>query len=135
MKPNILSPGRLVVLSALASMALSQAALPAHPYKIIKTIEVQGRPDGIVFEPMTERIFAFSHSQPNATVIESKDGSVVGTIDLAGKGVGPAGLNLDVKNHILFAMCRSPQTCVVLSAEDGKILAPRRLFEARTVVG
>ena len=26
-------------------------------------------------------------------------------------------------NHVLFAMCRNPQTCVVLNAEDGKILA------------
>src|SRR5215475_2274417 len=50
----------------------------------VKTIEVQGRPDGIFFEPMTERIYVFSHSQPNATVINSKDGSVVGTIDLGG---------------------------------------------------
>jgi DNA-binding beta-propeller fold protein YncE len=130
----------------------------------IKTIEVQGRPDGIVFEPLTERIYVLSHSQPNATVIDSKDGSVVGTIDLggapeqaasdgqghlyvcledkdniavvdvktlqvtahydiAGKGGGPAGLGFDSKNRILFAMCHDPQTCVVLNADDGKILA------------
>lgn len=38
--------------------------------------------------------------------------------DLGGKGGGPAGLGLDVKNHILFAMCRNPQTCV----EDAAIL-------------
>ena len=50
----------------------------------IKTISVQGRPDGILFEPLTERIYVFSHSQPNATVIDSKEGSVVGTIDLGG---------------------------------------------------
>src|SRR6266478_5419766 len=50
----------------------------------IKTIEVQGRPDGIIFEPLTERIYVLSHSQPNATVIDAKDGSVVGTIDLGG---------------------------------------------------
>ena len=50
----------------------------------VKTIEVQGRPDGILLEPMTERIYVFSHSQPNATVIDSKDGSVVSTIDLGG---------------------------------------------------
>jgi L-asparaginase/Glu-tRNA(Gln) amidotransferase subunit D len=29
---------------------------------------------------------------------------------------------LDVKNHILFAMCHDPQTCVILGAEDGKII-------------
>jgi DNA-binding beta-propeller fold protein YncE len=130
----------------------------------IKTIDVQGRPDGILFEPATERVYVFSHSAPNATVIDAKDGSVIGTIDLGGapeqaasdgqghlyvdiedkdniavvdvktlkvtahydlggKGGGPAGLGLDVKNHILFAMCRKPQTCVVLNADDGKILA------------
>src|SRR6266404_3229943 len=50
----------------------------------IKTIEVKGRPDGILFEPVTERIYVFSHSQPNATVIDGKDGSIVGTIDLGG---------------------------------------------------
>src|SRR5438552_1740215 len=50
----------------------------------IKTIEVQGRPDGILLEPATERVYVFSHSQPNATVIDSKEGSVVGTIDLGG---------------------------------------------------
>src|SRR5580765_5371260 len=112
----------------------------------VKTIEVQGRPDGIVFEPLTERIYVLSHSQPNATVIDGKDGSVAGTIDLGGapeqaasdgkgklyvcledkdqiavvdvktlkvtahydlggKGHAPAGLGLDVKNHILFAFC------------------------------
>jgi DNA-binding beta-propeller fold protein YncE len=130
----------------------------------IKTIEVQGRPDGILYEPLTERIYVLSHSQPNATVIDGKDGSVVGTIDLGGapeqaasdgqghlyvdledkdnlavvdvktlkvtahydlggKGGGPGGLGLDVKNHILFAMCQDPATCVILNADDGKIIA------------
>jgi DNA-binding beta-propeller fold protein YncE len=50
----------------------------------IKTIDVQGRPDGIVFEPASERIYVLSHAQPNATVIDAKDGSIVGTIDLGG---------------------------------------------------
>ncbi len=130
----------------------------------LKTIEVQGRPDGIIFEPLTERIYVFSHSQPNATVIDAKEGTVVGTIDLdgapeqaasdgqghlyvcledkdniavvdvkalkvtahydlAGTGGGPGGLGFDLKNRILFAMCHDPQTCVVLNADDGKILA------------
>src|ERR1035438_2454000 len=56
----------------------------AKTLKTIKTIEVEGRPDGIIFEPLTERIYVLSHSQPNATVIDGKDGSIVGTIDLGG---------------------------------------------------
>ena len=50
----------------------------------IKTIDVQGNPDGILFDPFNERVYVFSHSAPNATVINAEDGSVVGTIDLGG---------------------------------------------------
>ncbi|HUB65866.1 MAG TPA: hypothetical protein VL981_00105, partial [Candidatus Methylacidiphilales bacterium] len=50
----------------------------------IKTIPVQGGPDGILFEPATERIYVFSHRSPNVTVINPKDGSIAGTIDLGG---------------------------------------------------
>ena len=50
----------------------------------IKTIDVQGGPDGILGDPFNGRIYVFSHSAPNATVIEAKDGTVVGTIDLGG---------------------------------------------------
>ncbi|MGD0999886.1 MAG: hypothetical protein ABSA67_04225 [Candidatus Brocadiia bacterium] len=136
----------------------------AKTLEMIKTIDVQGGPDGILFEPLTERIYVFSHRAPNVTVVDGKDGTVAGTIDLggapeqaqsdgeghmyidledkdqiavvdvktlkvtahfdlAGKGGGPGGLGLDAKNHILFAMCHEPATCVVLSAVDGKILA------------
>jgi DNA-binding beta-propeller fold protein YncE len=130
----------------------------------IKSIEVQGRPDGILLEPLTDRVFVFSHEAPSITVIDPKDGSVVGTVDVGGAmeqaqsdGQGklyadvedqkkiavvdvktlkvltkydlgdtagePGGLGLDVKNHILFAMCASPNVCVVVNADDGKVLA------------
>jgi hypothetical protein len=48
---------------------------------------------------------------------------VTGHYDLQGKGSGPAGLGLDAQNHILFSFCRNPAVCVIMSAEDGKILA------------
>src|SRR6201997_3533968 len=51
---------------------------------VIKTIDVQGNPDGILFDPFNERVYDLSHSAPNATVIDAKDGSIVGTIDLGG---------------------------------------------------
>ena len=50
----------------------------------IKTIEVQGGPDGIMGDRWNDRVYVFSHSAPNATVIDPKDGSIVGTIDLGG---------------------------------------------------
>ncbi|HEY7336828.1 MAG TPA: hypothetical protein VH639_18175 [Bryobacteraceae bacterium] len=50
----------------------------------IKTIEVQGGPDGIMYDPFNDRVWVFSHIAPNATVINAADGSVVGTVDLGG---------------------------------------------------
>jgi DNA-binding beta-propeller fold protein YncE len=131
--------------------------------QVIKKITVEGGPDGILFEPATEKVYVLSHRAPNVTVIDAKDGSIAGTIDLGGapeqgasdgkghvyidvedqdnvavvdantlkvtahyplqgKGGGPAGLGFDIKNHILFAMCHNPQTCVILNSDDGKIL-------------
>ena len=129
----------------------------------LKDIDVQGRPDGILLEPLTDRVYIFSHQSPSITVIDPKDGAVVGTVDVGGAmeqaqsdGQGklyvdvedeekiavvdvktlkviakydlgdsagePGGLGLDVKNHILFAMCAKPDVCVVLNADDGKVL-------------
>ena len=139
----------------------------------IKTIPAPGA-DGYLFDAPTHHFFILSHRAPNLLVIDSKDGSIVGTVDaiapdganaaveqgatdgeghlyfdvanqhhiavvdaktlkvtghfdLGEKGNGPAGLAIDTKNHILFAMCRGGNggtpTCVILSAVDGKILA------------
>src|SRR5215475_13711611 len=52
--------------------------------QLIKTIDVQGGPDGILYDPFNDRVWVFSHSAPNATIIEAKDGSVAGTLDLGG---------------------------------------------------
>jgi DNA-binding beta-propeller fold protein YncE len=52
--------------------------------KPIKTIAVQGNPDGILFDPFNQHVYIFSHVAPDATVIDAKDGSVVGTIDIGG---------------------------------------------------
>ena len=130
----------------------------------LKDIDVGGRPDGIMLEPFTDRIYILSHEAPSLTVIDPKDGAVVGTVEVGGAveqaqsdGQGklfvdiedekkiavadvralklitkydlgatagePAGLGLDVKNHILFAMCAKPDVCVVMNADTGKVLA------------
>jgi DNA-binding beta-propeller fold protein YncE len=63
----------------------------------IKTIDVQGNPDGILFDPYNDRVWIFSHSQPNATVIDAKDGSIAGTLDLGG---APEQAVTDANGHI-----------------------------------
>ena len=57
----------------------------AKTLKTIKTIDARGGPDAILFDPLSERVFVFSHTCPNATVINAVDGAVLGTIDLGGE--------------------------------------------------
>jgi hypothetical protein len=60
--------------------------------KVIKKIEIGGprpngpaaRPDGILFDAFNDRVYVFSHPTKDAIVIDSKDGTVLGTIDLGG---------------------------------------------------
>src|SRR5580700_7276554 len=52
---------------------------------LIKSIDVgAARPDGIHFDAFNQRVYVFSHPTKNATVIDAKDGAVLGTIDLGG---------------------------------------------------
>lgn len=50
----------------------------------MKPIEVEGNPDGLMWDAFNDRVYIFSHRAPNATVINANDGSVAGTIDLGG---------------------------------------------------
>ncbi len=52
--------------------------------KVIKTITVEGRPDGIFFEPLTNRVYVLSHRAPHVTAINTADGTIAGTFDLGG---------------------------------------------------
>ena len=52
---------------------------------LTKSIDVgAARPDGILFDEFNQRVYVFSHPTKDATVIDSKDGTVLGTIDLGG---------------------------------------------------
>jgi len=157
--------------------------------KVIKTIEVPAgfSADGIYCDTFNDRVYIGSHPTKSLMVVDAKDGTVLGNVDLGGipeqtvadgKGTiyqvlqdrpggvavidgktlkrtttypfgdngGCNGLALDVKNQILFAACsavgaapargtpgqpppmpdpnaKPPQTFVIMSAKDGKILA------------
>jgi DNA-binding beta-propeller fold protein YncE len=52
---------------------------------LIKKIDVgAAQPDGILFDAFNDRVYVFSHPTKDATVIDAKDGTVLGTIDLGG---------------------------------------------------
>src|ERR1700761_1208559 len=58
------------------------AMFDAKTLSPIKTIDVGGSPDGILGDPSSGRIYILSHSLPNITAIDAKDGTVVGTADV-----------------------------------------------------
>ena len=67
--------------------------------------------------------FVLHDAKDNVAVVDAKTLKVIANYPFDGKGGTPAGLAFDVKNHVLFACCRNPATCVVLNSDDGKILA------------
>lgn len=99
----------------------------------IKTIEVQGNPDGILFDPFNERVYVLGHNAPNATVIDGKDGSVVGTIDLDGAPEqavtdGTGHIYVDVEDKANVAVVDAATMKVTAHYEfDGKAQVPAGL--------
>ncbi len=86
---------------------------------LIKTIPVEGRPDGILDDPFNHHVYIFSHSAPNATVIDAKDGTVLGTIDLGG---APEQAVTDGKGHI-YVDIEDKDTVAVVDAKTMKVTA------------
>ncbi len=75
----------------------------------IKTIDVQGSPDGILGDPSNGSIYILSHSLPNVTAIDAVDGKVVGTLDVGGApeqtvSDGKGRLFVDIENKDQIAV-------------------------------
>ncbi len=87
--------------------------------KMIKTIEVEGGPDGIMADEFNGRVWVFSHGAPNATVIDAQDGSVVGTVDLGG---APEQAISDGKGHV-YVDIEDKGNVAVVDAKTLKVTA------------
>ncbi len=87
----------------------------------LKTIDVgAAAPDGIYFDPFNERVYIFSHPTKDATVIDAKEGTVLGTIDLSGvpeQGVG------DGKGMLYVVMQDVPGSVTAVDAKTMKAVA------------
>lgn len=86
------------------------AMFDSKKLELIKTIDVQGNPDGIMHDAFNDRVYIFSHSAPNVTVINPEDGSIVGTIDLGG---APEEAASDGKGHIYIDLEDTDKVAVV----------------------
>ena len=65
--------------------------------KTIAEVPTGKKPDAIIYDPATSRVFAFNGGSNSATVIEAKDGKVAGTIDLGG---GPEFASADGNGYV-----------------------------------
>jgi DNA-binding beta-propeller fold protein YncE len=88
---------------------------------LIKTIDAgAAQPDGIYFDPFNERVYVFSHPTKDATVIDAKDGTVLGTIDLGGIPEQAVG---DGKGTLYVVMQDAQGSVAVVDAKTMKVTA------------
>lgn len=76
--------------------------------KTITKVTVEKNPDCIMYDPSSDRVFAFNRGSSTATAINAKDNTVAGTITLPGHpefatadGKGMVFVNLDDKSQVL----------------------------------
>jgi DNA-binding beta-propeller fold protein YncE len=88
---------------------------------VIKTIDVGEKtgPDGILADAFNERIYVFSHPTADATVIDAKDGTVLGKIDLGG---APEEAVSDGKGKI-YVVIQDKSNVAVVDAKTMKVTA------------
>jgi YVTN family beta-propeller protein len=92
------------------SAGKSDAVVPFElkTLKPLPEIKVGKKPDAIIFEPFTKRIYVMNGDSNNITVLNASDGSLAGTIDLGGgpefavsDGKGNLYVNLEENNETL----------------------------------
>jgi len=78
--------------------------------KVLNKIKVGARPDAIIYDPATKRVFTFNAGSQDATAVDAAKGEVLGSIPLGGKpefaasdSKGTVFVNLEDKNQ-LFAL-------------------------------
>jgi len=107
--PGISGHGAAVDTSTGHGFATSKpiAMFDAKNFTLIKKIDVEGNPDGYLNDAYNHRFYVLSHAAPNITVIDDKDGSILGTIDIGGApeqaasdGKGKIYVDIEDKNAI-----------------------------------
>jgi YVTN family beta-propeller protein len=108
-----------------AGKADAAIAFDLKTLKPIGEIKVGKKPDAIIYEPLTKRIYVMNGESNDITVLNATDGSVAGTIDLGGgpefavsDGKGNLYVNLEEQNETLHIDVNS------LKVKDRWPLAP-----------
>ena len=130
-------------------------AFDLKTFAIIKTIAVDAKgPDGIIYDPYSDRVFCFNGESNNSSVVDPNTLTQVGTVDLGGApefavpdGNGLMYNNLEDKNSLNvidtktlkvvknypLAPCGGP-TGIALDAKDNRIFTACRQNKGMSVV-
>jgi YVTN family beta-propeller protein len=91
-----------------AGKADSVVVFDLKTLQAISTVKTGKKPDAIIFDPATNRVFAMNGGSDSTTAINAADGSVAGTIDLGGgpefsvaDGAGHLWVNLEDKSELV----------------------------------
>jgi DNA-binding beta-propeller fold protein YncE len=90
----------------------------AKNFTVIKKIDVQGNPDGYLNDTFNHRFYILSHAAPNITVLDDRDGSILGTIDIGG---APEQAVTDGKGRI-YVDIEDKEAIAVIDAANMKML-------------
>jgi DNA-binding beta-propeller fold protein YncE len=105
----------------LSHAAPNVTVLDGKDGSIVSTIDLGGAPEQGQSDG-NGHVYIDIEDQDNVAVVDASSMKVTAHYSLDGNGSGPAGLGLDAKNHILFAFCHDPAVCVILNADDGKVI-------------
>ncbi len=89
--------------------------------KIDPPIDLGGAPEFLAADG-AGKVYINLEDKDLLAVVELKTRKVIARWPVA-PGGHPVGLALDAKNHLLFIGCRNPQKLIVMSTDDGKIVA------------
>jgi YVTN family beta-propeller protein len=97
-----------------AGKADTAIAFDLKTLKVLGETKVGKKPDAIIYEPLTKRIYVMNGDSEDITVVNAADGAVAGTIALGGgpefavsDGKGNLYVNLEEKNETLHIDVKS----------------------------
>jgi hypothetical protein len=89
--------------------------------KMDPPIELGGKPEFLASDG-AGKVYVNLEDKNEVAVVDIKARKVLAHWPVA-PGGAPVGMSIDTKKHRLFVGCRNPQKMIVMSTDDGKVLA------------
>ncbi|HMD53219.1 MAG TPA: YncE family protein [Phycisphaerae bacterium] len=96
-------------------------AINPHTGEVAAEVDLVGQPEYLASDGQG-KVFININDKNEVAVIDTKTMKVITNWPL-GSNTGPTGMGIDPMGHRLFIGCRGSKTMVVMSSDDGQILA------------